>query len=1140
MLRRSLAALVVALLTAVSISLAVAQTGTPVGSLRATGAVKSEGQALPGASVKATDSAGRILTTLSDANGNFTLSDLTPGNWTLDITMFGFENGHREIQVNGNAAKIDFNLQLAAFPAGFGRGGIGGGGFGAGGFGGGGFGRGGLRPDGARPGGPGQGGFGPGRLGPVGAPGSQTRGNPASADSTDASLPNTVADAGPSDAAAQSGDAGALAQTNASGANESFLVNGSLSTGVQAQLGEFGPNFGPGGFGGPGAAFGTQINGQPGQADGPPAQGVVQGPAGGFGGGGFGGGPGGFGGGGGRGGGGGFGGPGGRGGRGGFGGPNGGFIGNRRNAQRNQIRGSVFYTARNSALDAAPFSINGQTGTKAAYAQNRYGFNLGGPLEIPKLFRAQNTFFTINYNGNLSRNGNSIVSTVPTLAERGGDFAGFASIIDPTSKLPFVSNRIAQINPIAQGLLAFIPTPNQPGVINNYRLVTSVPNNNQNMNIRVNQTLSRRDQLSFGVGWQTRDAQNIQNFGFIDPSSGKGINATVNYRHTYGAGKFQSLTGSFNRNSNLTTPFFANGANVAAQLGIQGASSNPSNFGPPNLSFTNFAGLSDGSPSQSAVYSFGFNEIFSIRHAKHNWSMGGGYTRNFNNTVTDSNGRGTFTFTGAASGVDFADFLLGLPQSNSIRFGSSNTYFRSNSFNLFMQDDYRMTNNLTLNLGLRYEYFAPWHEKYGRIANLVIAPNFTGASVVTPAQNILPGGLIQPDRNNLGPRLALAWKPRAKKSQVVRVGYGIYYNPGVYNQFASRLSAQPPFAQSTSIITSIANPLTLASGLTVTPAGKTILNTFAVNPNYRSMYAQSWNINLQSNLPGTLVAELSYLGTKGTRLDIQEAPNQAAPGDSATAQLRQPIGNATNFTYETPDGNSIYHAAQARLTRRFRKGLSGNLLYIFAKSIDNSSTLGGAGNSVAQNFLNLAAERGLSSFDRRHSFTSNFVVTSPIGGTSSLLAKNKTLSAALKDWTLSPAITLQSGTPLTARVLGTRSDVAGTGVIGSGRADATGLPIDSGSGFFNTAAFTATLAGPYGSAGRNTITGPGTFTTNLSLQRTLTLRERLRLNIRMDANNATNHVNITGLGTVVNSLNYGVASSAGGMRNLSVTLRFNF
>ena len=256
--------------------------------------------------------------------------------------------------------------------------------------------------------------------------------------------------------------------------------------------------------------------------------------------------------------------------------------------------------------------------------------------------------------------------------------------------------------------------------------------------------------------------------------------------------------------------------------------------------------------------------------------------------------------------------------------------------------------------------------------------------------------------------------------------------------------------------------------------------------------------------------------------------------------MRQPIGNATNFTYETPDGNSIYHAAQARLTRRFRKGLSGNLLYIFAKSIDNSSTLGGAGNSVAQNFLNLAAERGLSSFDRRHSFTSNFVVTSPIGGTSSLLAKNKTLTAALKDWTLSPSITVQTGTPLTARVLGTRSDVAGTGVIGSGRADATGLPIDSGSGFFNTAAFTATLAGPYGSAGRNTITGPGTFTTNLSLQRTLTLRERLRLNIRMDANNATNHVNITGLGTVVNSLNYGVASSAGGMRNLSVTLRFNF
>jgi hypothetical protein len=1133
-----------------SFTVAMAQTGT----------VKSEGQPLPGAIVRATTRtsdgasdntpATRSLTTLTDANGEFKLNGLSPGSWTVDVIMFGFENGHREVIIGSSPSKLDFSLQLAPFPAGFGRGG----------FDRGGFGRGAAARDGnalntgangGGRGGFGQGGF--GRRGDIGASNTAAL-NPTTATETpDITLAtpeasqtgqpaNTESTAPPADAA--------LAQINASGANESFLVSGSLSAGVQAQPGEFGPGLG-GAFGG--GPFGDTPNAASSQPQGlPGVQPGGQGPAGGgFGGGGFGGG--GFGGRGGGGFGGGFGGrgPGGRGGPAGAGG----FIGNRRNAQRNQVRGSIFYTGRNSALDASPFSITGQNGTKAAYAQNQFGFNLGGPLEFPKLFHSQNTFFTINYNGNLSRNGANLVSTVPTVAERGGNFAGLTTIYQPGTSNPFADNQIplAQINSIAQGLLPFIPLPNQPGTVNNYRLVSAVPNHSQNMNIRVNQTLSRRDQLSFGTNWQTRNSESLQNFGFLDQATGAGIGANVNYRHTFGAGIFQSLTGTFNRNSNMATPFFSNGANVAAQLGIQGTSTNPLNYGPPTLNFTNFGSLTDGSPSQNAVYNVGFAEIFSIRHGKNNWSLGGGYTRYFNNTVTDSNGRGTFTFTGLATsklnldgtvvpntGYDFADFLLGSPQSNSIRYGSSNTYFRSNAYNLFIQDDYRMTANLTLNLGVRYEYFAPWHEKYGRIANLNILPGFTGATVVTPAASGQPAGLIHPDHNNFGPRLALAWKPRSRKSQVVRVGYGIYYNPSVYNQFMSRLSAQPPFAQSTNVIASTANPLTLASGLTVIPISKTILNTFAVNPNYSDLYAQTWNVTVQTSLPRAFVGEVHYMGTKGTHLDILEAPNQAPPGSAATAQLRQPIGNATSFTYETPDANSIYHAIQGRLTRRFRRGISGNLLYTFSKAIDNSATLGGAGNTVAQNFQNLAAERGLSSFDRRQVFTGNFVVSSPVGDAKGILTNRKFITAALKDWTLAPSITAQTGTPLTARVLGNQSDNAGTGVIGSSRAQATGLPIETSSGFFNLAAFTNLIPGPYGNAGRNTIPGPGTFVINLSLQRTIAITERKRFSIRIDANNVTNHVNITGFGTVVNSQNYGVASSAGAMRSISATLRFNF
>ncbi len=1107
-----------------ALALIVVFLGSISAALAQTGVVKSEGQPVPGATVRATQG-DRVLSTLTDASGEFKLANLTPGMWTIDVAMFGFAPQRRDVQVAASPTKIDFILQIGNFAAG--RGGFGAGRFGTGG-------RGGGAP----------GGFANRGANPANTP------NAAPDPTVQAeAVPATLPDANPPPA-----DVAALQQANAGGANESFLVNGSLSTGLQTQASDFTPGQGPNGFGS-GVASAAQA-GAPGQgaatAAGP--GGFQGGPAGGGSGGGFGGGGGGFGGRGG--GGGGF--AGGRGGRRPGAAGRGGFIGNRRNAGQNQIHGSIFYTVDNSVTDAAPFSLNGQNNTKASYAQNKFGFNLGGPLEFPKLFHSANTFFVINYNGSLARNAMNLTGTVPTLAQRAGDFSGISNVIfNPLTGLPFLGNRIPQISPIAAGLLQYIPLPNQPGTVNNFRLIEAVPSNSQNVNARINQTLSRRDQLSFSVNWQGRDSQNLQNYGFIDPTTGNGINATANYRHTFGAGIFQNFTATFNRNSSLTTPFFANGADVAAELGIQGTSSNPLNFGPPTLTFTNFGSLTDGSPSQTAFYNIGFTDSLSIHRGKNNWTFGGGYTRYFRNSLTDANGRGTFNFTGLATsqlnaegqplpntGLDFADFLLGLPQSNSIRFGSSNTYFRTDSYYVFGQDDFRVLNNLTLNLGLRYEYFAPWSEKYGRIANLDIAPNFTAVSVATPSQpglysGAFPSGLINPDRNNFAPRAGLAWKPWNRKNHVVRIGYGIYYNPGIYNQFTSRLSAQPPFAQSTSVVTSTLNPLTLAEGLTVTPDGKTILNTFAVNRNYSTMYAQSWNVGFQFQLPSQLVGEVNYLGTKGTHLDIQEIPNQAPPGAILTAQDRQLIGNATGFIYDTPDGDSIYHALQTRLTRRFRRNISFNLQYTFAKAIDDSSTLGGVGNTVAQNFNDLSAERGLSSFDRRHVFTATSVIQSPVGS-NGVLANSKFFESALKDWTLSTSATIESGTPLTARVLGNQSDIAGTGTIGSGRADATGLPIESGSGFFNLAAFTTPLPGEFGNAGRNTIPGPGLFSMNLSLQRTITLHERTRLQFRVDATNFTNHVNITGIGTVVNSITYGIPMSAGGMRTLSATLRLNF
>ena len=246
------------------------------------------------------------------------------------------------------------------------------------------------------------------------------------------------------------------------------------------------------------------------------------------------------------------------------------------------------------------------------------------------------------------------------------------------------------------------------------------------------------------------------------------------------------------------------------------------------------------------------------------------------------------------------------------------------------------------------------------------------------------------------------------------------------------------------------------------------------------------------------------------------------------------------FTYDSSQGNSIYHAAQARFTRRFARGISGNALYTFGKSIDNASSLGGGGAVVAQDDRDLRSERGISSFNQRHTLNLFYVLASPVGGTRGLVQPAGWTGRILKDWTFSGGITASSGTPLTARVLGNASDAAGTGAVGSGRADATGLPLYAGAGFFNLAAFALPPSGRYGNAARNIIDGPTRLAANLSVAGSFRIDDRRMVELRVESRNVTNHVSYTGLGTVVNASDYGLATGAAPMRGISANLRVRF
>ncbi len=1133
------------------------------GAFAQSGFVKSGDQPIPGATVTVTQG-DQTFSTVSDTDGHYAFPPLAAGTWTASVEMFGFATLKKDVDYATAPGPVNFDLELkpsrvlqrlqefaARRNAGAGNGNGAGG---AGGFG--------------RPG---------GLSGTAGANGrtggaissSRTTGNRGAgsggenADTLDQELQNELNSQQQNGAGPTTGGAvpGGAAAGNESG-NEAFLVSGSLSPGMaQGGQADSGPDMrfagqGPNGLGGPPGMDGNA------NAPGFGGPGGAAGGGGGFGGGGFGGrGGGGFG-----------------GGRGGFGGPNGrrpgqtagATFGNRRRRNQ-QIHGQASFTLTNSALNAKPFSINGLDIPQASYAQSRFSFIVGGPLVLRKLVKDPKTQFFITYFGTRARTPELFTETVPTQAERNGDFSqatqslgGSARnapviIANPTTHIPFANNVIppSMLDPIAQRLLNFYPLPTQPGNTNNYQFETAQANNADNLGVRIQRNVTSVDRLSLNFQYQDRNGTRAQPFGYSDTNDGYGLNATLQWTRNLSSTAISNAQVRFNRNYNRVVPYFSLLPDIETQLQIPGVSSNPLDFGPPALNFTNFATLSDATPTLNRNQSQGVSESISILKGLHSISIGGGYTRADLSSRIDQNPRGTFNFTGVATsafnssgqpvpgtGYDLADFLLSYPQSSSIGFSDLTDYFRQNQFNGYAQDEWKARPNLTLILGVRYEYFSPFSEKYGHIANLDIAPGFTNVAVVTPNQpgpytGLYPSGLINPDTNNFSPRLGLAWKvTRFKKSTVVRAGYGIYYNGQAYVQFASLLGAQPPFATSSSVNTSTSDILTLEKGFQT--SASQISNTFAVDRNYRTPYAGTWNVSVQRDLGDGFFTEILYMGTKGTGLDVRTAPNQPPPGSPQTLTQQNQLGNAVGFIYDQSVGNSIFNALHVRVVRRFHHGISLNALYQFAKSIDDSSTLGGGVSTVAQNWLDIAAERGLSSFDVRHELSASFVWTSPVGAAGSRIADDRWVGRLLKDWQLSGAITAQTGNPLTARVLGNSTQLAQTNGAGSERAEATAEPIESSTGFFNLNAFTVPALGTYGDAGRNTIPGPGLFSLNMAFARSFTLSERRRLEFRVESNNVLNHVNYTSFYTVVNSVNYGLPSAAASMRTLDAVVRFRF
>lgn len=847
-------------------------------------------------------------------------------------------------------------------------------------------------------------------------------------------------------------------------------------------------------------------------------------------------------------------------------------FGNRRAGSKSLYTGGFAVHEENSALDARPYSLTGLETPKDEYNRFTGVATLGGPLHIPRLL-PHGPYFNLVYQWTRDSEQSTLPGLVPTVAERAGDLSGLLTpqgqpltIVNPVTGHPFAGP--LPISPQALALLGFYPLPNNEGNTS-YNYQTAVLNRTHadDLQAHLDKGVGRLDQFYGAFALQSVRSNNESLFAFLDTTNTLGFNSDVHWSHLWRHEFHVDLGFELSRLRTEVRPAFAHRQDISADAGITGNDPDGADWGPPTLMFSSgIASLTDGVRAFNRNRTDGLTVSTTWTRGRHNVIFGGNFRHQEYNILSQQNPRGTFTFTGAAtsgtpgstsptqtSGSDIADFLLGTPDTSDIAFGNADKYFREPVSDLFATDDWRIRPDLTINAGVRWEYGAPITELFSRLVNLDETGDFAAVSPVLasspegPVSGLsYPKSLIRPDRSGIEPRIGISWRPIPASTLVVRSGYGIYRDTSIYLSSAEQLAQQSPLSTSLSTQNSATCPLTLANGFY--PCNSGTVDPFGVDPNLRVGYAQTWNLSAQRDLPGALVATVSYLGVKGTHGEQEFLPNTHPIGAENPY-----LGRTTGFTYRASGGNSTRQAGTVQLRRRLRSGFTATVQYTFSKSIDDDSELGGQGHvttsalgetppastpTLAQNWLDLRGERGLSTFDQRHLLSLNMQYSTGVGLHGGTLFDGWR-GRAFKDWTVTNQLNVGSGLPETPVYL---AAVPETGVTGSIRPDVTGAPIyrNSGGYFLNATAYTAPLAGSWGDARRDSITGPGQLTLNTSLARTIRLRDPMNLDLRIDSNNVLNHVNFTAWNSTINSSAFGLPTSTKTLRTLETTLRLRF
>ncbi len=869
-------------------------------------------------------------------------------------------------------------------------------------------------------------------------------------------------------------------------------------------------------------------------------------------------------------------------------------FGNARNS-RSLYNWGLAFKLNNSVLNANNYSLTGVPSPKPNASQWTGTIQVAGPLKIPHLlplYRAPN--FQIEYDRTQNSTVNTVPYTVPTgfLPNTDYDLSNVANLTGhtvyapttgllagctatpgaalPTNALGHQFVPASCISPVAQALLQFYPAPNVTSTTTyNYQLPLAtelhddiirpylrkqIGKNNLNGSFYWESSRQSTPSIFQSAGANFVDTQKLTNIG-VNASWYRPLTQRLSLNTTYG----------FTRSHSQTIPFFdrPNG-NVSQAVGISGnEQQNQLDYGPPSLGFSgsSIAGLSDSKGSNNRPETNSVRLEMDWNRFRHNMSFGGDFRRQEFNYFQQSNPHGTLSFTGAATsngavgaGSDFADFLLGLPDTSQVAFGNPDKYLRQSVYDLFAQDDFRVSPELSVKYGVRWEYEAPVTELKGRLVNLDFANGFTGETPVLATGPVgplsgqhYPTSLLRPDKAGFEPSVGIAWRPISGSSLLVRSGFSLARDTTVYQQLALAMTGQTPGPNAPWAFTSLSVPnsatcrFTIANPFVQLPCATTTPDTFAVDPNFRVGYVDAWNVIVQRDLPAALQLTVTYNGTKGTRGKREFLPNTYQPG-AANPCPSCPVG----FYYLDSNGNLTREAGEVYLRRRLRAGLQASADYIYSKAIDDYYSYGGnsaintgsssAGSTqVAQDWRHPEAQRGLSTFDQRHVLALQLQYTTGMGlGGHALMGGWR--GAVYKEWTVLMNVNLASGMPETPTVPG--AVVPGSADTGILRANYNGGPVHlynaAQKTYLNAAAFSIPTSG-WGTAGRDSITGPTQFSVTASMQRDFRLRDRYSMTARVDANNPFNHPTYTSYNSALTS-QFGYPSVSQ-MRSLSVTLR---